>query len=145
MGVANDTYADICFEDARQLLDQTHDVDVLTRYDGAYRLLMRVLNHQTVESALVFSGPFAKLDYVARKTECPNELLRRVNAFRCRGVGKGKDDPVALEEHWLYDMRALCLSFPCACRSSRPSACYLPENGASGNGCRLHQGCCHTY
>ncbi|MBR6182661.1 MAG: protein kinase [Prevotella sp.] len=109
IGSSHDSYADFCYEDARLLLDRTGDVDVLTRYDGAYRLLMRVLNHQTMDSALVFSGPYAKLDYVARKTECPNLLLRRMNAFRCRGVEKGREDVEALDSHWLYDMKALCL------------------------------------
>lgn len=109
MRAADNTFADICYEDVRQLLDKTGDVDVLTRYDGAYRLLMRVLNHQTVESTLVFSGPFAKFDYVAHKTRCSNELRSKVNSFRCRGMGKGREDGSDLESHWLYDVKALCL------------------------------------
>ncbi|MBR6978309.1 MAG: protein kinase [Prevotella sp.] len=109
IGTSPDSYADFCYEDARLLLDKAGDVDVLSRYDGAYRLLMRVLDQQTKDSTLVFSGPFAKLDHVAHKMKCSNGLLRRVNAFRCRGMGRGREDVVALDSHWLYDMKALCL------------------------------------
>ena len=130
MGAANDTYADFCYEDARQLLDRTCDVDVQTRYDGAYRLLMRVLDQQTKDSALVFSGPFAKLDHVAHKTDCTNHLLRRLNAFRCRGMGKSREDVVALDSHWLYDMRALCLFIENVYQKSVPTDLLerLPAN-----------------
>ncbi|MBO4820504.1 MAG: AAA family ATPase [Prevotella sp.] len=122
MGTANDNYAGICYEEVGQLLDRIGDVDVLTRYDGAYRILMRVLDHQTVESSLVFSGPFAKLDFVARKVGCSNELMQRVNAFRCRGAGKGGEDLVALESFWLYDMKALCLFIANVYHAPVPSA-----------------------
>ena len=112
-------FAYSCFDDVGQLLDMGTDVKVRHRYNGAYRIFVVVLNRLTVGSALVFSGPYAKLDYLARKYGCSNDLMRRVNAFRCRAA-QGQVDDEMLEREWLFDLKALCLFISELCHAPVP-------------------------
>ena len=94
-------------DDIRELLHDEQD-DIRRRYDHLYVVFIEVLNEQTAASALTFSGPFAKLDYVCRVMDYPMADLQRLNAFRCRASQTDSCDEVTLRQQWPYDVKAVC-------------------------------------
>ena len=80
---SNQLKAQNIFDDIRELLHDEQE-DIRRRYDRLYVVFIEVLNEQTAASALTFSGPFSKLDYVCRVMNYPTADLLRLNAFRCR-------------------------------------------------------------
>ncbi|MBO4850763.1 MAG: AAA family ATPase [Prevotella sp.] len=110
--------AGVCFEEVGRLLDMGDSVCAV-RYDRAYRLFVNILDRLTVGSSLLFSGTYSKLDFVVRRTAISNDLLRRLNAFRCRATGKGHGDE-DLNQTWPYDIKALCLFIAQVCKTKIP-------------------------
>ncbi|MBQ4223422.1 MAG: ATP-binding protein [Prevotella sp.] len=98
--------AEVCYEEVRLMLD-TVDAGSDNLYDRAYRLFVAILDRLTADSSLLFAGTYSKLDFVARRESLPNDLLRRLNAFRCRATGRDNDDS-NLAEAWPFDVKALC-------------------------------------
>ena len=95
------------FEDIRNLLN-TEQEDIRCRYDRLYVVFIEVLNEQTATSALTFSGPFSKLDYVCRVMDYPMADLQRLNAFRCRASQTDSCDEATLTQEWKYDVKTVC-------------------------------------
>ena len=106
MEVLGRRQAEVCYEEVRLMLD-TVDAGSDNLYDRAYRLFVAILDRLTADSSLLFAGTYSKLDFVARRESLPNDLLRRLNAFRCRATGRDNDDS-NLAEAWPFDVKALC-------------------------------------
>ena len=94
-------------DDIHELL-QNEQEDIRHRYDRLYVVFIEVLNEQTAASALTFSGPFAKLDYVCRMMNYPMADMQRLNAFRCRASQTDTCDVTTLNQQWPYDVKAVC-------------------------------------
>ena len=94
-------------DDIRELLHDEQD-NIRHRYDRLYVAFIEVLNEQTAASALTFSGPFSKLDYVCRVMGYPMADLQRLNAFRCRASQTDSCDEATLTQEWKYDVKTVC-------------------------------------
>lgn len=120
-------------DDIRVMLHDEQE-DIRRRYDHLYVLFIEVLNEQTSASALTFSGPFSKLDYVCRMMDYPAADLRRLNAFRCRVSQSDTCDVTLLKQEWPYDVKAVShfvtsvygIHLPEDIRQTLPAA-YLPQ------------------
>ncbi len=87
------------------LQDTTSDIRI--RYTELYRILCLVLTEGTVDSGLTFSGPFARLTFLATKHQMDDRQRLRLNACRgrCRELSALTDEE--LLSSLPYDVHAV--------------------------------------
>ena len=77
------------------------------RYTELYRILCLLLMEGTADSEMDFSGPFARLTYVASKYRLSNQLRQRLNSLRGRCRELRSQKPEDLIASLPYDARSV--------------------------------------
>lgn len=112
-----------------ELLAGNKDISRRKAYEEMYRLFNTILNEQTRQSGLCFSGPFPKMDYLCKELHYDDEAYRRVNAFRacCHRLSAKTEEE--LESYFRYDLKVLAEFVRDLYREPVPPAlaCLLPD------------------
>lgn len=77
------------------------------RYAELYRILCTVLNEATVESQMDFSGPFARLTFLASKLQLPVSKRIRLNELRARCLSLDRYEEKELKGLLPFDILAI--------------------------------------
>lgn len=77
------------------------------RYTELYRILCLLLMEGTADSEMDFSGPFARLTYVASRYQLSNQLRQRLNSLRGRCRELRSQKPEDLIASLPYDVRSV--------------------------------------
>lgn len=78
---------------------------VKERYKVLYHLFVELLNRGTAQSQIIFSGPFARMQYLCRKAKVSDVASNSLNLFRLRGRNIAERTEEELTQHFLYDTR----------------------------------------
>lgn len=101
-------------EDTRQLVLSFYDAlshlitdqrPVRRRYADLYRRFVELLYAATASSGLIFSGPFARMQYLCSAAGISSPAAARLNAFRVRCRHQSTLTDEHLERHFLSDLR----------------------------------------
>ena len=78
---------------------------VKERYKVLYRLFVELLNRGTAQCQIIFSGPFARMQYLCRQAKVSDAARNSLNLFRLRGRNISERSEEELALHFLYDTR----------------------------------------
>ena len=101
-----DTIAANAYADITEIIANRQS-DIRSKYSLAHLIFMNILNERVSDSTLVFSGPYAKLDFLCRKINYAEAGRRHINSFRIRASKIFQEEEEVLQTHWLIDMKAL--------------------------------------
>ncbi len=94
------------FDELLAVLRSTES-DIRVRYTELYRILCLVLSEATAGSSLTFSGPFARLTFLATELRMSDRLRQRLNACRGRCRELATEDDASLQAALPHDVRAV--------------------------------------
>ena len=79
-----DIKADDYFAELEDLFNRTNDVDIAEIYDIFSHIFTRIADDCTRELKILFSGQFAKVDYLLKQNNISSELSYRIHDLRIR-------------------------------------------------------------
>ena len=94
------------YKELIELLQDTQQ-SIRIRYTELYRILCLLLTEGTADSKMDFSGPFARLTYVADRHQLSNQLRQRLNSLRGRCRELRNQDSEDLIASFPYDARSV--------------------------------------
>ncbi|MBQ2056984.1 MAG: PD-(D/E)XK nuclease family protein, partial [Bacteroidaceae bacterium] len=103
-----DIKADDYFAELEDLFNRTNDVDIAEIYDIFSHIFTRIADDCTRELKILFSGQFAKVDYLLKQNNISSELSYRIHDLRIRLKDTTKFNQNQLIELCPHDLQTLC-------------------------------------
>lgn len=103
-----DIKADDYFAELENLFYRTNDVDIAEIYDIFSHIFTRIADDCTRELKILFSGQFAKVDYLLKQNNISSELSYRIHDLRIRLKDTTKFNQNQLIELCPHDLQTLC-------------------------------------
>ena len=103
-----DIKADDYFAELEDLFNRTNDVDIAEIYDIFSHIFTRIADDCTRELKILFSGQFAKVDYLLKQHNTSSELSYRIHDLRIRLKDTTKFNQNQLIELCPHDLQTLC-------------------------------------
>ena len=105
MYMTGSAIANECYQNLLQIAKCR--VATIDKYALLHQVFVGLVNEHTLHSALNFSGPYARFDFLCHRTNYPMQAIRRINAFRNRAMRPKRASEGELEEKWPYDLKAV--------------------------------------